>query len=167
MRDNYRGKGIENKDKNSLADENECHPHFDHQLENYEPKIKEEPKQESSNNKHPYGCHEDCDMCYECIDKYEELHTKQEVNPPQGHKCVPFCDQLNNKHIGIHRAMSLEGRSVENYNVNATARQAKSKVKKGAAKTKIQAKKVTRKAGTQLNKRRVQVVSAKNIATAN
>jgi hypothetical protein len=56
---------------------------------------------------------------------------------------------------------------VENYKVNATARQAKSKVKKGAAKTKIQAKKVTRKAGTQLNKRRVQVVSAKNIATAN
>jgi hypothetical protein len=108
------------------------------------PKINQ-PKQESSNNKHPYGCHEDWDMCYECIDKYEELHPKQEVKPPEAHKCVPFCDQVNKKHIGIHRAMSLEGRSVENYKVNTTARQAKNKVKKGAAKTKIQAKKVTRR----------------------
>jgi len=32
---------------------------------------------------------------------------------------------------------------------------------KGAAKVKIQAKKLTKKAGTQLNKRRVQVVSEK------
>jgi hypothetical protein len=103
-----------------------------------------EPKQESSNNKHPYGCHEDWDICNECIDRYEELHPKQEVKPPEAHKCVPFCDQLKKKHIGIHRAMSLEGRSVENYKVNTTARQAKSKVKKGDARTKIQAKQVTR-----------------------
>jgi hypothetical protein len=156
MTDNYPGKGIENKDKNSLADEHEYRPHFcDHQLENYEPKIKEEPKQGLSNNKHPYGCHEDWDKCYECIDKYKELHPKQEVKPPKVHKCVPLCDQLNNKHIGIHRAMSLEGRSVEKYKVNTTARQVKNKVKKGADQTKIQAKKVTRKAGTQLKKRRV------------
>jgi hypothetical protein len=32
-----------------------------------------------------------------------------------------------------HRAMSLEGRSWEKNNLNTTARQAKSKVKKGAA----------------------------------
>jgi hypothetical protein len=38
--------------------------------------------------------------------------------------------------------------------VNTNARQAKSKVKKGAAKTKIEAKKITRKAGTQLNKKK-------------
>ena len=87
MTDNYTGKGIENQDKNSLTDEHECHLHFcDHDLENYEPKIKEEP------NKHPYGCHEDWDICYECIDKYEKLHPKQEVNQLEGHKCVPSCD---------------------------------------------------------------------------
>jgi len=99
MTDNYTGKGIENKDKNNLADQHEYHPHFcDQQSENYVPKIKEEPKQESS-NKHPYGCHDDWDVCYECIDKYEELHTKQEDK-------LRTKNQEEPKQVGIQRYKS-------------------------------------------------------------
>jgi hypothetical protein len=38
--------------------------------------------------------------------------------------------------------------------VNTNARQAKSKVKRAVAKTKLEAKKITRKAGTQHNKKK-------------
>jgi hypothetical protein len=62
-------------------------------------------------NSDEHECHPHFCVC--ALENYEELHPKQEVNPPEGHKCMPFCDQLNNKHIGIHRAMSLEGEKWE------------------------------------------------------